>query len=73
MALVALAALGEKEKIEYTRRAGTFSTAANQTPYAPGPRRKVMDEIRGFDAEVLQTSPSKEDETKLKAAFGAEE
>jgi uncharacterized membrane protein len=34
---------------------------------------KVMDEIKGFDAEVLQTSLSKEDEAKLKAAFGAEE
>ena len=34
---------------------------------------KVMDEIGGFDAEVLQTSLSKEDEAKLKAAFGAEE
>jgi uncharacterized membrane protein len=34
---------------------------------------KVMDEISGFDAEVLQTSLSKEDEAKLKAAFGAED
>ena len=34
---------------------------------------RVMDEIKGFDAEVLQTSLSKEDEAKLKAAFGAEE
>ena len=34
---------------------------------------KVMDEIKGFDVEVLQTSLSKEDEAKLKAAFGAEE
>ena len=34
---------------------------------------KVMDEIKGFDAEVLQTSLSKEDEAKLKAAFGAED
>jgi uncharacterized membrane protein len=34
---------------------------------------KVLDEIAGFDAEVLQTSLSKEDEAKLKAAFGAEE
>ena len=34
---------------------------------------KVMDEIKGFDAEVLQTSLSKEDEAKLKAAFGAAE
>jgi uncharacterized membrane protein len=33
---------------------------------------KVMDEIKGFGAEVLQTSLSKEDEAKLKAAFGAE-
>jgi uncharacterized membrane protein len=32
-----------------------------------------MDEIKGFDVEVLQTSLSKEDEAKLKAAFGAEE
>jgi uncharacterized membrane protein len=31
---------------------------------------KVMDEIKDFDAEVLQTSLSKEDEAKLKAAFG---
>jgi uncharacterized membrane protein len=31
---------------------------------------KVMDEIRDFDAEVLQTSLSKEDEAKLRAAFG---
>jgi uncharacterized membrane protein len=34
---------------------------------------KVMDEIKDFDAEVLQTSLSKEDEAKLRAAFGAEE
>jgi uncharacterized membrane protein len=34
---------------------------------------KVMDEIKGFDAEVLQTSLSKDDEAKLRAAFGAEE
>ncbi|MFC2015610.1 DUF1269 domain-containing protein [Chloroflexota bacterium] len=34
---------------------------------------KVLDEIAGFDAEVLQTSLSKEDEAKLKAAFGAAE
>ena len=34
---------------------------------------RVMDEIKGFDAEVLQTSLSKEDEAKLRAAFGAEE
>jgi uncharacterized membrane protein len=32
---------------------------------------KVMDEVKGFDAQVLQTSLSKEDEAKLKAAFGA--
>ena len=34
---------------------------------------KVMDELTKFDATVLQTSLSKEDEAKLKAAFGAEE
>jgi uncharacterized membrane protein len=34
---------------------------------------KVMDEITKFDATVLQTSLSKEDEAKLRAAFGAEE
>jgi uncharacterized membrane protein len=34
---------------------------------------KVLDEISGFDAEVLQTSLSKEDEAKLKAAFGVHE
>ena len=32
---------------------------------------KVLDEISGFDAEVMQTSLSHEDEAKLKAAFGA--
>ena len=32
---------------------------------------KVMDEVGHFDAQVLQTSLSKEDEAKLKAAFGA--
>lgn len=32
---------------------------------------KVMDEIKDFGAEVLQTSLSKEDEAKLKEAFGA--
>jgi uncharacterized membrane protein len=31
---------------------------------------KVLDEISGTDAEVLQTSLSNEDEEKLKAAFG---
>ena len=34
---------------------------------------KVLEELHGFDAEVLQTSLSYEDEAKLKAAFGAEE
>jgi uncharacterized membrane protein len=34
---------------------------------------KVMDEITKYDATVLQTSLSKEDEAKLRAAFGAEE
>ena len=37
------------------------------------PEQVVMDEIMGFDAKVLQTSLSKEDEAKLKAAFGAED
>jgi uncharacterized membrane protein len=32
---------------------------------------KVMDEIKDLDAEVLQTSLSRDDEAKLKAAFGA--
>ena len=32
---------------------------------------KVMDEVKGFEAQVLQTSLSKEDEAKLQAAFGA--
>jgi len=36
-------------------------------------REKVMDELAGFDAEVLQTSLSTEDEAKLQAAFGADE
>jgi uncharacterized membrane protein len=31
---------------------------------------KVMDAIKDFDAEVLQTSLSREDEAKLKVAFG---
>ncbi len=31
---------------------------------------KVLDEIQGTEAEVLQTSLSNEDEEKLKAAFG---
>ena len=34
---------------------------------------KVMDELVKFDAQVLQTSLSKDDEAKLRAAFGAEE
>ena len=34
---------------------------------------KVLDEIGKYDAEVLQTSLSKEDEAKLKEAFGAAE
>ena len=34
---------------------------------------KVMDEITKFDATVVQTSLSKEDEAKLRAAFGAGE
>jgi len=34
---------------------------------------KVMDGIKDSDAEVLQTSLSKEDEAKLKAAFGAQD
>jgi uncharacterized membrane protein len=33
---------------------------------------KVMDELKKFDAQVYQTSLSKEDEARLKAAFGAE-
>jgi uncharacterized membrane protein len=32
---------------------------------------RVMNEIKDFDAEVLQTSLSKEDQAKLKAALGA--
>jgi uncharacterized membrane protein len=31
---------------------------------------RVMNEIKDFDAEVLQTSLSKEDQAKLKAALG---
>ena len=34
---------------------------------------KVMDQIGKYNADVLQTSLSKEDEEKLKAAFGAHE
>jgi uncharacterized membrane protein len=34
---------------------------------------KVMDELTRFDAQVLQTSLSKEDEARLRAAFGASE
>jgi uncharacterized membrane protein len=34
---------------------------------------KVMDALQEFDATVLQTSLSTEDEAKLRAAFGAEE
>jgi uncharacterized membrane protein len=34
---------------------------------------KVLDELTTFDAKVLRTSLSKEDEAKLKAAFGTEE
>ena len=34
---------------------------------------KVLDQIKDFGAEVIQTSLSKEDEAKLRAAFGAEE
>ena len=33
---------------------------------------KVLDELKKFDAQVYQTSLSKEDEERLKAAFGAE-
>ena len=36
-------------------------------------KEKVMDEFAGFDAEVLQTYLSTEDEAKLQAAFGADE
>jgi uncharacterized membrane protein len=34
---------------------------------------KVMEQLTKFDAQVLQTSLSYEDEAKLRAAFGAEE
>jgi uncharacterized membrane protein len=34
---------------------------------------KVLEELTKFDAQVLQTSLSREDEAKLRAAFGAEE
>jgi uncharacterized membrane protein len=34
---------------------------------------RVMDELVKFDAQVLQTSLSKDDEAKLRAAFGAED
>jgi uncharacterized membrane protein len=34
---------------------------------------RVLDELQGTDAEVLQTSLSHEDEAKLKAAFGVHE
>lgn len=33
---------------------------------------KVMPEVRSYDARVLQTSLSNEDEAKLRAAFGAD-
>jgi len=34
---------------------------------------KLADELKKFDAKVLQTSLSKEDEDKLREIFGAEE
>lgn len=34
---------------------------------------KVMEEVKGFGATVLQTSLSKEDDEKLRAAFGAQD
>jgi uncharacterized membrane protein len=34
---------------------------------------KVLDQLTKYDATVIQTSLSEEDEAKLKAAFGAEE
>lgn len=34
---------------------------------------KVLDELKGFNGTVLKTSLSKENEAKLKVAFGAEE
>ena len=34
---------------------------------------KLADELKSFDAKVLQTSLSNEDEAKLRAMFGAEE
>ncbi len=34
---------------------------------------KVLDELKGFKGTVLKTSLSKENEAKLKVAFGAEE
>lgn len=34
---------------------------------------RVMDQLAKYDATVLQTSLSEEDEAKLKAAFGAQE
>ncbi len=34
---------------------------------------KVLDELNAFDAEVLRTSLSTEDEEKLKEAFAAHE
>ncbi|HSO27822.1 MAG TPA: DUF1269 domain-containing protein [Anaerolineales bacterium] len=34
---------------------------------------KVMEELKKYDAKVVRTSLSKEDEAKLRAAFGAEE
>ena len=34
---------------------------------------KLEDELKKFDAQVYQTSLSKEDEARLKATFGAEE
>jgi len=34
---------------------------------------KMMEELRGYNPKILQTSLSNEDEAKLRAAFGAEE
>jgi uncharacterized membrane protein len=34
---------------------------------------KVLEDLKGFDATVLQTSLSKEDDVKLREAFGAED
>jgi len=58
--------------IKQTREKVTEGTSALFLLTSEGVKDKVLDELKGTDAEVISTNLSKEQEEELKAAFAAE-